>query len=183
MLSTLASQTLPGTNLLGKNKQPGKNCCLTALVKITLSIRCVTHEGGRDSHGAPCQTKSRKGRILQQDIQLWAVIAGLWTRQHGCTLICACMHDVSYFEHDKLQKKHGNTLPSEPIHATSIFIHVDTQSLSLSLSLNMNIFMYYVIMYIYIYTYTVHTCHPNTSHHQRSLEALDAWGPSFWHPS
>ena len=74
-----------------------------------------------------------------------AVIAGLWTRQRGGNLICACMHDVSYFEHDKLQQKNmetGNTLPSETIHAISIFIHVYTQSLSLSLSLSLYNYIY-----------------------------------------
>lgn len=81
------------------------------------------------------------------------------------------------------KKKHGNTLPSEPIHAISIFIHVDTQCLSLSLSEYKYIYVLCNYEKKYIYTYTVHTCHPNTSHHQRSLEALDAWGPSFWHPS
>ena len=182
MLSTLASQTLPGTNLLGKNKQPGNNCCLTALVKITLSIRCVTHEGGRDSHGAPCQTKSRKGRILQQAIQLWLQVFELdSTAAPAYVPVCMMFLVLNMIN---CKKKHGNTLPSEPIHAISIFIHVYTQSPSLSLSLSLNIYKYiyvcnYVHICIYIYMYTVHTSSPNTSHHQRSLEALGAWGHSF----
>ena len=109
--------------------------------KLLLSIRCVTREGGRDSHGAPCQTKSRKGKdptaghtaVIAGPLKLDSTAAPsyMW----WCFLILNMI---------KLQKKNmENTLPSEPIDAISIFIHVYAQVLSpLSLSSSLSFSKY-----------------------------------------